>query len=202
VTAKLKQAKRNDSAREVETKTNQVKDMGRKVDDAEEPVQLATALRDGAETDIVETAQTFRMKLGSRTLSAQKEPPYTSIFPKGFAYYKSAPLDEKENRYNELIARVKTHLPEGDELKAPLLSTLTQDVTTFVTASTNLEEARRTYSISRTALDTAVNEWDTLMEKTYGALISAVGKKAAERFFPKSRRVNPGDEEIPPAPCA
>ncbi len=189
-------------AKEVEAKTNQVKAAGRRAEDAEEPVETAMAYRDGAVLDVNEKAQNFRLKLASRSLTAHEEAPYSVIFHKGIAYYTGATMDLKEPRYRELVTRVSTALPDDDALKAPLISDVTTDIEGYVASSSALADARTAHGISRTDLDKAVGEWETLMEKVYGDLISAVGKKAAERFFPPPKRPRASEEKTEPAPKA
>jgi hypothetical protein len=196
----LKRKGRKESAAEMEAVTNRVKNAGRDAEDKEEPVQTAAALRDGTEADMNETARDFRMKLGSRSLTATKELPYKAIFNKGIGYYVDAVIPDKEKRMKELLSRVETGLLADDSLKAPLISTLTSNVDAFVTASSALFDARTVYSIARTALEKAVDEWDIAVEKTYGVLITAFGKKAAEGFFPKAKRLSAAQEETKAAP--
>lgn len=47
--------------------------------------------------------------------------------------------------------------------------------------------------MARTKLESAEEAWGILAEKTYGALVTRVGKRKANRFFPRRRR-DAGDE--------
>jgi hypothetical protein len=51
-----------------------------------------------------------------------------------------------------------------------------------------LTTARAEASVRRTDLDVAMDAWRRQMERTYGSLVAQVGRTAAERFFPKTRR--------------
>ena len=52
-----------------------------------------------------------------------------------------------------------------------------------------MTEARTALSMARTDREAAEDEWDIAMEKTFGLLVVEVGKKKANRFFPRAKRV-------------
>ena len=113
-------------------------------------------------------------------------------------YYIAAPLKENEARYKELITRVQANLPEDDPLRAPLIDAVSAGLEEFTQARAELAKARTAYAMARTESDAVEDEWDTLMEKTYGLLIADLGKKAAERFFPKLRKSRREAERLAP----
>ena len=201
VVTRLRTAKRDDLAGGVDQSTGSVKAAGREAGDAVEPVQVAMALRDASDNDMDVATQNFRQKLSSRSLHADQEPPYTQIFHEGVGYYIAAPLSENETRYKELIARVEANLPDDDELRAPLVDGVSVGIEDFKLATAELAKARTAHAMASSACDAAEDDWDMLMEKTYGLLISEVGKKAAERFFPRSKKkTNPDDPEVLESP--
>jgi hypothetical protein len=197
VATRLRQAKREDQAATVEQATSKVKAAGRKVGDLVEPLQAAMALRDAADGDMDEATQDFRLKLASRSLNAAKEPPYTQIFPQGVGYYIAAPLAANETRYKELVARVEANLAAKDELRAQIVPAITAGLEAFTRATAQLAAARTAAAMAGTECDAVEDEWDNLMTKIYGVLISETGKKAAERFFPRSRRAESETVEEP-----
>ena len=189
VVSRLRQAKLAERADPVEAATAQVKAAGRAVEDAQEPVLAAMALRDASDADMDEATQHFRLQLASRKLNANKEPPYTQIFHKGIGYYIAAPLSANVDRYKELISRVEANLPEGDESRTVIVGAVAAGLESFGMAVTDLATARTDLAMARTELDTAEDEWNNLVEKTFGLLITDFGKKGANRFFPKMRSV-------------
>ena len=197
VATRLWKSKREDLAKGVDQSTGEVKRAGRKVEDAVEPVQVAIALMDAADSDMDVATQDFRKKLAARSLHADQERPYTQIFHEGVGYYIAAPLAENQARYKELITRVEANLEEDDELRAPIIDAVHTGLEDFNLATAELTEARTAHAMANSECDAAEDDWDALMEKTYGLLISEVGKKAAERFFPRSKRsTNRSDPKV------
>ena len=111
VVARLHQAKREDLAVDVERMSQNVKEKGREWEDAGELISSCTARRDACDEALDSLAKTFRLKLASRSVGADKVAPYTSIFPKGLAYFTAAPLPENVARYRELLSRTSSELP-------------------------------------------------------------------------------------------
>jgi hypothetical protein len=97
----------------VEQATNKVKTSGRKVEDSMDAIDTATAFRDAADSTMDDSCKHFRKQFAARSLSADKEPPYTTIFHQGIGYYIAALVSENVNRYNELITRVETNQGGG-----------------------------------------------------------------------------------------
>ncbi len=168
--------------------TQKLKTAGRSWEDAAEPVQYALAERDATDRDLDQTAQHARLVLASTGAAAMREAPYTAIFPFGFDYYASAPLDEQESRYAELVERIEAQLPAEHPVRLEAVPKLQAGIAAFVEAEKRVASARRAQALARTALDSAAESFDRVLERTYGALIERFGRKAAETYFPRTRR--------------
>jgi len=196
---RLRQARFTTLAADVEHATALVKQAGRALEDAEEPIQDFIADRDGFDGDLDFAAQSERNELAGRSLDAVRTEPYKSLFDKGIGYYVAAPLDQENARYRELIARNEAHLPADDQLRIATVKALTEGLEGFNEAVKQLEAARVQYSVLATRLANAVEAWDRQVEKTYGALVIELGRARADGFFPRvGRRRSNGPE--PPAP--
>jgi hypothetical protein len=196
---RLRQARFTTLAADVEHATALVKQAGRALEDAEEPIQDFIADRDGFDGDLDFAAQSERNELAGRSLDAVRTEPYKSLFDKGIGYYVAAPLDQENTRYRELIARNEAHLPADDQLRIATVKALTEGLEGFNEAVKQLEAARVQHSVLATRLANAVEAWDRQVEKTYGALVIELGRARADGFFPRvGRRRSNGPE--PPAP--
>jgi hypothetical protein len=202
VVGRLRTAGRTENAAAVEAATREMKDAGRGVDDALEPVQTALAARDGLDDGLDDTAQMFRLKLASTSVDAMKKAPYTAIFPKGVDYYTAAPLAEQVSRYKELATRVAQHLATDDALKTATIDAVNGALDSYGAAVTQLDAARTALALARTKRDAAVDAWTTLVERMYGALVADYGKKKADRFFPRASRVDTDDDSAADATAA
>ena len=127
--------------------------------------------------------------------------PYTTIFPKGFNYYKASPLSENVTRYQELLTRAASALSGDDAALVTLQQTLPSLIGNFAQAAALLDAQRTQAAVARTALDAKIDEWHNQMEKTYGALAAELTRKGADRFFPRDSSTHdaPPDEPPPPA---
>lgn len=157
--------------------------IGRAWEDAAIPVQECMADRDSADDGLDALAIQLRFQLGARDINAKETAPFTQIFPEAIKYYTSANLDEQVARYSELKTRLLTYLPANDPLltQVPVLETL---LNTWSNAVAALELARTQETMAREQLESITQDWQTLLEKIYGTLISSYGKKGAEVFFP------------------
>lgn len=200
VVRRLKRAKFTALATDAELATSVVKSKGRLWEDAKGPVQDALADRDAADDNLDDHAKNLRNSLAGRSVPAITEAPYKNIFPQGIGYYTAARLEDQMSRYTEFGQRVGAHLPDNDALKQPALSANSQGLSDFGAASTALTQARVQETMAKTELDATEESWNRLMEKIYGLLLSELGRKAAERFFPrvkgkaKSKDEGQGDE--------
>lgn len=187
VVRRLRRAKYTALATDAELATHDVKNKGRAWDDTGEPVQNAQADRDGADDDLDDCAQHLRNGLAGRGVKSVKEAPYIDIFHAGIGYYTAARVDEEIPRYTELKQRVTNHLPAADPLRQPALDSVSQGMSDYAQAAGLLTQARVQAAMAKTTLDASREDWERLMEKIYGLLVSELGRKQAERFFPKLR---------------
>jgi hypothetical protein len=151
-------------------------------------VYAAVADRDMADDTLDGGAQALRLGLGSRALDATTQAPYTLIFPKGIKYYTAASVRDQEERYLELRGRVERFLPEDDPLRAPALATIDAGLAAWAEGTRGLSDARREAALASAELETAEEALDTLLERVFGLLVQAHGRRAARRFFPKADR--------------
>lgn len=184
---RLRRAKRVQLAADVEAATALVLQRSREWEDASGPVQDARADRDAADDDLDDIAKESRARMAGRSVDAVKEAPYTRVFPEGIDYYTAAPLDQEVARYGQLIVRINEFLPVGDEVRMTAIPALSLGIAAFKSAVEAVDQALTAQSLAATRLQSAEEAWTVLMTKVYGALLAEVGKKAAERYFPKIR---------------
>jgi hypothetical protein len=187
VARRLRRAKRLTQAADVETSTALINQRGREWEDAEGPIQDAIADRDAADDDLDIIAQEARHNLAGRSVDAAQKAPYTHIFPDGIGYYTAAPLDQETKRYGELRQRILEHLPDTDPVRIQSIPAIEAAITAFQSAAESLAAARTDHALAGTRLEAAEEAWDKLMDKIYGALVSELGRKTAESFFPKTK---------------
>ena len=208
VSRRLRRAGRTDLADGVRSTVDEVRTTGRLWEDADEALQDALADRDGADDDLDEAARHCRANLAGRSASAEREEPYTLIFPKGVGYYTAAPLPQEEARYNELKLRLEEHLPASDAVRKSTVAAISKGLKDFREATAEHTEATAREALAGTRARQAIANFERQIEKTYGALLVEVGRAAAEGFFPKaaSSRSGEGDDgtkghgDPPPTP--
>ena len=161
---------------------------GRSWEDAEDAVQDALADRDSADDGLDATAQSGRNTLAGRSVTAAREEPYTLIYPEGIGHYIAAPQDAEVARYTELKRRVELNLPEGDPVRAQTALGITTGLAAFSGGVAALDAAETSKSLARTELERANRNLRRQLEKTYGVLVTELGKQSAERFFPKAAK--------------
>lgn len=185
---RCRRAKLETLASDLDKATLLVRDTGRAVEDAGGPVQDAIADRTAADDDLDDVAKTGRAKLAGRSVDATRKAPYTAIYPNGIGYYTAAPLDQEELRYTELMQRLTTHLSDTDEVRVQSVPAIEAGLALFKEGSADLIKARNAEALAKTAHAAAREAWETLMEKTWGHLVTQLGKDKAERFFLRVRR--------------
>jgi hypothetical protein len=173
--------------------TKNVKSLGRALDDLEEPLQRAIALRDACDDLLDETAQTLRKKLAASSLDAEKKLPYTGIFPNGIGHYIAAPLDKQVARFQELQQRIGEHLDAADGIGKEALSIIVPRLQEWQGHETKVAEQRTAVAIARTRLEVAEEDWARIVNRVYGTLFADLGKKRAEQFFPRATRQRRGE---------
>ncbi len=182
---RLRRANFMQLATDMTTVTNVVRQQSREWDDTDDAMQEALADRDGADDDLDTTAKTARAALAGRDTNASTQPPYTLIFPYGIDYYTAAPLDEEVKRYGELSVRLTEHLPAGDDVRVKAVPEITAGITDFDLGAKAVDAARTEESLASTRLAKATDAWEKQVEKTYGALVTELGRAGADRFFPQ-----------------
>lgn len=204
VVRRLRRAGHDDLAASAEKVTRAARETGRAWEDADDAIQAALADRDGADDDLDEGAQSFRNSLAGRGTRADREEPYTLIFPEGIGYYIAAPLDENVQRYGELKRRIEEHLPASDAVRKTALAAITRGLKDFADATAALAAAESEERLAGTRARSALRAFERQMEKTYGLLLASHGKSVAERFFPKVRgskgEADPGAPTPAPTP--
>ncbi|APR88572.1 hypothetical protein A7982_13921 [Minicystis rosea] len=185
---RCRRAKLDTLAADLEKATLVVRDTGRAVEDADGPVQDALADRTAADDDLDDVAKAARAKLAGRSVDAVRKAPYTAIYPNGIGYYTAAPLDEEEQRYTELRQRLTAHLDDTDEVRVQSVPAIDAGLALYKAGAADLIKARNAQALAKTAHATAREAWETLMEKTWGHLVTLLGKEKAERFFARVRR--------------
>jgi len=162
-----------------------IKEAARVTDEALEALEDMRADRDALDDALDLAAQSARAALAGRRVDAVKHAPYTTIFPAGIEYYTVAPLDAQVRRYGELRARVVEALPADDVVRVALVEALDRDLPAWGQASEAVDSARTTVELARSRQAAAVDAWVRQIERTYGALVEALGRTEARRLFPK-----------------
>lgn len=187
----LRRTRQTDLADALRDASADLRTLGLAWEDARQATFQAQADRDAADADLDDEARGVRARLAGRSATAAREKPYVLIFPKGIDHYTAAPVDRQVTRYRELQERLTAHLPADDDLGAPVVARLGDQLDAYQAAAAQLDAARRAEALALTALRTAEEDFNTLLERTYGALTAKLGKRGAERFFPRLRTGSP-----------
>lgn len=167
----------------------------RALDDAHEPIVLAIAARDSLDDALDDNAQGHAAALRGRAPNAARERPYTDVLPDGIDAVIASSIAETAKAYGELVDRVNRYLPEGDAVRNGLTREIPPLVQEFLAAKSGVEEATSKKAMLQTDFDAAEDELDRTFEKVAGALIERVGKKQANRCFPRKTRRSKGPNE-------
>lgn len=171
-------------------------------EEAEGLVQDALADRDADDDTLDDVAKRHRQTIEGRATNANKERPYSDIYPDGIAFYTAAPLTEQASRYTLLVRRYDEHLPDGDPVRAEG-GLITAALTRWSASSAGLNQAQLDVAIARGRTARAVEDWEATLNRLYFRLAERLGKTQAERFFPRARRraagKDVGDGGMPPA---
>ena len=187
VMRKLLRDKHDALAADARAATDLVKQLGRAWEDADDDEYEAQAGVEGADIDLDGLGQEGRNALGGRGVDAIHQEPYTLIYPWGIGYYTAAPIAEQVSRYRYLALQLTTHLAEDDHVRASAAQ-IEAGVVVYEAARAQLELAERARIQAAAALARAEAAFDTLMDKIYSTLRRDLGRKAAERYFPKARK--------------
>lgn len=154
---------------------------------AEEARQDALADRDAADDDLDDLAKRHRQTIEGRATNANRERPYTDIYPDGVEHYTAAPLKEQEARYALLTRRYDEFLPEGDAVRAES-SRIKEALGVWSAALSALTQAETEVALAKGRALRAEQDWEATMNRLYFRLAERFGKTVAERFFPRARR--------------
>ena len=199
VAGRLKRLKHGDLEQLARDASMSILARGRSREDIALGFQELKAQRDAIDDELDAAAQTARRMLAARAQGADRSAPYTDIFPRGIGYYIAAPLDEQVARYEELIQRLKSFLPEDDPVRAEVLPLLEEGTVAFAEARKAVREHRIQIALARTELTGTKESFNRSMNKIYGLLLAddAVGKAKAEQVFPKTARKRSGVSSDP-----
>lgn len=206
---RLKQGGYAQLARDVLASATKVRVAGRAWDDADDSYQDALADRDAADDTLDLAAQTTRAALAGRSAQADREEPYTLIFPNGVGEYTAAPIDEEVTRYGQLVTRLEANLAANDPVRKSSVKALKESLRDFKAALESLDNAEQEATMTRNELDRALNAFSRQLEKVYGLLVADQGRARADRFFPNpkttrtrtARPAGPVDDPDPPTPA-
>jgi hypothetical protein len=146
------------------------------------------AVRDAIDDDMDEAVRWARLQLAGRTTQAVQEAPYTQIFPQGVGYYTVAPLSAQQTRYTELTVRLVENLPEDDPVRLRTAADIERLLPEWLAARTTLSDHQATIAVARTRIDASKQEWQRILERTYGAVVIDMGKSFADNVFKSPAR--------------
>ena len=143
--------------------------------------------RDALDDTLDAIAKRHRRAIEGRGTNANRERPYTDIYPQGIAWYTDAPLAEQQRRYELLVRRYEEFLPEGDPVRveAPLLAEALEQWSATRGA---LDQADLHIAMARAKTEQARRAWEDTHTRLYFRLAERFGKAQAERYFPRRRQ--------------
>ena len=153
----------------------------------------------GLDDELDDLAKRHRQAIEGRATNANKERPYTDIYPDGIAWYTASPLAEQPSRYELLVRRYDGFLPDGDPVRAegPAITTA---LAGWKEAKAQLDKLELDVAMARAKTAAAVNAWEEGLRRLYFRLAERFGKTQAERFYPKASRRDASNEVEPPTP--
>jgi hypothetical protein len=177
----------------------------RVVQDRNAAVEDARADRDYDDGILDDLARGVRLKMAAVKPGADKEAPYTRVFPKGIDEFVQAKLGEQVATYERLVGRLTDNLPPTDPLVVVDAPQITSQLAVWSAAADAVDDADRALDAAKGALDAASERWAQTMLGVYGALLGRIGKAKAERLFPKAKSrkatAEAAVEDPPPAPA-
>ena len=138
-------------------------------------------------TPFVFPTHRHRQTLEGRGTTANREKPYTDIYPQGIAWYTSAPPAEQAKRYELLMRRYQEFLADGDPVRAEA-GAISAQIAEWSAAQTAVDQANLDVVMARAKAQGAVDTWEQSLTRLYFRLAERLGKGAAERFFPRLGR--------------
>lgn len=187
VARRLRRARLSDEESEVLTVTAALREASATADEAGYLVQDGLADRDASDSDLDDIAKRHRRTLEGRGTTANRERPYTDIYPQGMAWYTEAPLPEQVRRYELLVRRYEEFLPFGDPIRAEA-ELITSSINHWTSARRAVDQAGLDVAMARAKKQSAADDWDQTLTRLYFRLAERLGKTNAERFFPRTGR--------------
>lgn len=187
VSRRLRRAKLSAEEAEVDTLGAAIQAADQAETALEQELFSRYADRDGLDDELDDVSKRHRQAIEGRATNANRERPYTDIYPDGIAWYTASPLAEQVSRYELLVRRYDSFLPEGDPVRAEgpnLLSLLSA----WKEAKAQLDQLELDVAMARAKTAAAVNAWEEGLRRLYFRLAERFGKTQAERFFPKPGR--------------
>jgi len=173
----------SEQAGSIQQATQTVLQTGRALEDAEFALVDSYAARDASD-DLLDTqVQLGRQQLASRGLGADKQTPYTALFPDGIKWYIAAPLEDQVERYQIFINRCNAQLLEDDTVRINVVPQITTLLGEWQAASSSLMTRQASTTGARDALEAAISVWQKLMHDSYNTLCIQLTKAKAEQFF-------------------
>ena len=186
VAARLRLHKLEELAARVEKRTNRLRDVNHRLDDAAARVHAAMAMRDHWVEGLTKMIHVLRATLdGAPVLRAAN----LRIFKKGVEHFLNVPLGELEARHLELIGLVEEHLGTQEKLQRKTLKSLRTRLDGFKEATRQMSEARAALFEARGKREKSTKSWQKAMREVYEALSEAVGEEEAEKVYPQVVRM-------------
>lgn len=161
-----------------------VRERARAWEDAEAEAYGASADRDAADRSLDTTAQNTRAHLAGRSKSANKEKPYTQIFPDGVIWYTTSPMPEQVSRYTLFVDRLQTFLPEGDPARAAV-GEVEAGINQYKAGIETKNTADNQAELKAQQLEEAERAFDSTAAKVFGLLAAHFESRTeAEKFYP------------------
>ena len=166
------------------TATLLVRERARAWEDADAEAYGASSDRDRADQHLDETASNTRAHLAGRSKNANKEAPYTQIFPDGVTWYTNASQNEQVSRYGLLSQRLTTFLPENDPERANA-EVVDEGIKQYKAGLDVMDKANQKAALESQRLIEAEEGFDATCEKVFGLLAAHLESRSAARaYFP------------------
>lgn len=199
VARRLRRAKLSPEETEVRTLSDQLSAAEQAESALEEEFSSLLADRDAADDDLDDITKRHRQAIEGRSTNANKERPYTDIYPDGVAWYTASPLAEQASRYELLARRYGEFLPDGDPVRAEA-GIITQGLAAWKDAAAAIDKAELDIAMARAKTRKAIDAWEEGLTRLYFRLGERFGKAQAERYFPKAARGRRAGEVDAPEP--
>jgi hypothetical protein len=191
----LYRARQKDLAASVRAANDRLRTVELRWVESREDRTMAVAARDWCRLEVHTTLRTIRLALASRSLTATREHPYRSMFPRGIAWYVDARLQHFPMRVAVLLAVIDALLAEDDPVRAEHAPLLRRQLLAWDAAVAALHRAEGTVEIADGARRRAHKAWAQTMIEAYAAALVRLGKRKAEQCFTGRKRRPAAEEE-------